>query len=347
MRLPCSLSLPILVLVCLNLPINSALAVGLTLSANQSVVSDNRTLALSYAITPTQSELGSLNDIYVGLMPPTGGLFLLDGKATWTTNLVPMTTNFGLSSPTTYRTENFYSIQLPVNVPIGQYTFYLLTAQAGSDITDARNWSGLTQATVDVTSPTVTYPFAAAVSAFLRSTSDYTLNAALGADAYQLKWHSEPGVPSSFEGHSASTLRYTNAITRNDAIIAGSALTQYFDIEPFKPFGGVNHTLGNLDVAFNQQLLPSTAVPGQSGFLNDGIRYLNSSKAQAYATSVTRWSLEAAGASSAWACLNSAITQAGSAATTTESVCYKIDVSGNVSAMRIDLTLNGQTLRFQ
>lgn len=347
MLLPRSLSLTLLTLASLLLPINSARAVGLTLTANQGVVSDNRTLALSYAITPTLSEVGSLKDIYVGVVPPAGGLFLLDSKANWSTSRAPMTTNFSLAERTSYLTKDFYAIQLPAEMPIGQYTFYLLATTAGSDITDTRNWSGLTDTTVEVASPTVTYPFTASISAFLQSTRDYTLNATLGADAYQLKWHSEPGVADSFEGHAASTLKYTNAITKNGSVIAGSALTQYFDVTPFKPFGGINHTLGNYDVASDQQLLPSAALPGQSGFLNNGTRYVDGSKTQAYATSVTRWSLEAAGASTAWACLISTIKQTGSTAMTTESVCYKIDASGNVSTMKIDLTLNGQTLNFQ
>jgi len=199
--------------------------------------------------------------------------------------------------------------------------------------------------TTTVTNPT--YPIAAAVSTFLQSSNDYTLNATLGADTYQLSWHSEPGTPSVFEGHVASTLNYTNTITKNGSSFAGSALTDYFDVVPFKPFGGINRTLGNYDVASNQQVLPSAALPGQSGFVNNGVRYIDSSKSQILATSVTSWVLEAAGASNAWACLNSAITQAGSASVTTESVCYKIDTSGNVSAMKIDLTINGQTLNFQ
>jgi hypothetical protein len=62
---------------------------------------------------------------------------------------------------------------------------------------------------------------------------------------------------------------------------------------------------------------------------------------------VTNWALDAVETSNAWACLNSAITQAGGASVTTELVCYKIDTSGNISAKKIDLTINGQTLNFQ
>lgn len=227
---------------------------------------------------------------------------------------------------------------------IAQLVTALSLAGCGGGVNTSLNIGG-SLATV-VTNPT--YPFAAAVSTFLQSKSDYTLKATAGTDSYQLKWHSEPGAPAVFEGHLASTLNYTNAVTKNGTTLAGSALTDYFDTVPFKPVGGINHTLGNYDVASNQQILPAVALPGQSGFVSNGVRFADSSKSRVLANSVASWSLDAAGPSNAWACLNSTVTLAGSAtATTTESVCYKIDTSGNVSAMKIDLTLDGQTLNFQ
>jgi hypothetical protein len=198
----------------------------------------------------------------------------------------------------------------------------------------------------NVTNPT--YPLASAVSTFLQSTHDYMLNAKFGTDVYELTWHSEPGVQKVFEGHLASTLDYSNTITKNGANFAGSALTDYFDVNPFHPYGGINLTLGNYDVASNQQPLPSAALPGQSGFISNGVRYVDSTKSKISATSISTWSLEAVGTTAAWACLNSSITRAGDGApTTTESVCYKIDTSGNVIGVKMELALNGQTLAFQ
>jgi hypothetical protein len=200
--------------------------------------------------------------------------------------------------------------------------------------------------TTQVTNPT--YPFAAAVSAFVQGTHDYVLKALAGADVYELTWHSGPGTEKVFEGHLASTLDYSNAITKNGASFASSTLTDYFDVNPFCPYGGINTTLGNYDVASSQQPLPSVALPGQSGFLGNGIRYLDSTKSKVLATSVSTWSLEAVGLTGAWACLNSSITRTGdSSPTTKESVCYKIDASGNASGVKIELTINGQTLTFQ
>jgi hypothetical protein len=197
-----------------------------------------------------------------------------------------------------------------------------------------------------VTNPT--YPLASAVGAFLQSRNDYTLKARVGADVYELTWHSEPGAPRLFEGHLASTLEYTNTITKNGERIASSTLTDYFDVSPFRPYGGINHTLGNYDVSSNQQPLASVTLPGQSGFLSNGTRYADTTKAKVLATSTTTWSLEDAGSTAAWACLNSSITHIGeSSPTTSESVCYKIDTSGNSIGFKIELTLNGQKLTFE
>ena len=197
-----------------------------------------------------------------------------------------------------------------------------------------------------VTNPT--YPLASAVSAFVQSSHDYTLKAKAGADVYELTWHSAPGTQGLFEGHLASTLEYSNTITKNGEKFAGSTLTDYVDVSPFRPYGGINNTLGNYDVASNQQPLPSVALAGQSGILSNGTRYADSTKARVMATSVTTWSLEDVGATEAWACLNSSISLTGdSSPTTKESVCYKIDTSGNAIGFRVELALNGLTLSFQ
>ena len=193
-----------------------------------------------------------------------------------------------------------------------------------------------------------TYPLSSAVSAFLQSTHDYTLKAKSGADVYELTWHSQPGAQSVFEGHIASTMDYSNTIKKNGGSFAGSTLTDYFDLSPFSPYGGINHTLGNYDIAANQQPLPSVALPGQNGFISNGVRFVDSTKSKVLATSTTSWSLEAIGTTAAWACVKSLITLNGeSAPSTSESVCYQLDTSGNVLGVKIELNLNGQALSFQ
>ncbi len=199
---------------------------------------------------------------------------------------------------------------------------------------------------LSVTNPS--FPFASAVSTFLQSKHDYTLNATSGTDVYELSWHSEPGAQKVFGGQLASTLNYTTTITRNGLRIAGSSLTDYFDLIPFRPLGGLNLTLGNVDVASNQQALPSLALPGQSGLLSYGTRFADSTMVSTLASSVTHWSLESAGLLLAWACMNSSITATGAKSPGTgESICYKIDTSGNTQGFKIILSLNGQTLTFE
>lgn len=195
---------------------------------------------------------------------------------------------------------------------------------------------------------TTAYPLSAAVSGYLRLAHDHKLSASSGTNAYTLTWHSEPGSSAVFEGHASSTMNYANVVEMNGTAIAGASLTDYFDLAPFKPIGGVNRTLGSYEVASGQQLLPTTALIGQSGVLNSATRYSDASKRTPIATTTTNWSLEAAGAGLAWACLNVSISYVSSGIPPgAEAVCYRIDAAGNVNGVRMSLLLNGQHLIFE
>jgi hypothetical protein len=142
-------------------------------------------------------------------------------------------------------------------------------------------------------------------------------------------------------------MNYSNLIEMNGTAIAGSSLTDYFDLVPFRPIGGVNHTLGNYDVASGQLVLPTTAVIGQGGAVGNGTRYADASKSKIIATTTTSWSLETAGTALAWACMNVTISyESPGASPGAESICYKIDTSGNVTGVKMSLVLNGQLVSF-
>lgn len=193
-----------------------------------------------------------------------------------------------------------------------------------------------------------TFPLAAAVSAALQGGHDEHLTAFDGFTQYTLDWHAEPGAQADFEGQRVSTMNYSNRIARNGVEFAGSTLTDYFDLMPFRPVGGVNHTLGTYDVASEQQSLPTTAVVGQSGPISKGARYSDVQKTRLVATSALGWSLYNDGPSTAWACMEVAIrwVDPGHPAST-ESICYRIDTAGHVSSMRVGTTLDGKWLDFQ
>jgi hypothetical protein len=192
------------------------------------------------------------------------------------------------------------------------------------------------------------FPFASVVSSYLQSTHDHVLTATSGGDTYTLTWHSEAGAPGTFEGTPSQTMNYTNAITKNGVAYAGSTLTDYFGLNPFKPLGGVNHTLGSYEVAVDQHTLPASALPGQGGPLDTSTKYADSSKRVVIATSAASWALVSDGASTAWACVNVAIHHVTPVVSEgSESVCYRIDASGAIIGVKMTVDLNGVLLTFR
>lgn len=202
--------------------------------------------------------------------------------------------------------------------------------------------------TVSVPTPSLAFPVAAVVSAYVQTPHDHVLTATSGADTYTLTWHSVAGPAASFEGTAAATMDYTNTITKNGVAVAGASLTDYFALAPFKPLGGQNHTQGSYEVASAQQPLPATAQPGQSGAFGLSTKYTSATKQTVIATGTSTWSLEAESASAAWACINVSIKYANTAQPDGyESVCHKTDVSGALLGVRMTLDLNGLRLTFK
>jgi len=196
--------------------------------------------------------------------------------------------------------------------------------------------------------PAASYPLSAAVSAYLQVPHEHRLSATSGTDQYTLQWHAEPGAATLFEGQLASTLDTTHAIERNGQRIAGATLTDYFQLMPFRPLGGINRSLGSYEVATHQQALPSSARIGQSGSVSDGARYADASRSTLLSTTSLGWSLESAGDRLAWACLTTEIVPVASTAQAgRESICYRLDTTGQVSAVMMRLSLDGRWLTFE
>lgn len=192
------------------------------------------------------------------------------------------------------------------------------------------------------------YPLSAAVSAYLQVAHDHALVASAGADQYALQWHSEPGGATLFEGQLASTMEATHSIERNGVRVAGATLTDYFQLMPFKPLGGFNRSNGHYEVALHQQPLPASARIGQSGDVAEANRYADATRTTLVSRTTLGWSLETAGNGLAWACLSTEILPVASGALPgRESVCYRLDTTGSVSAVRMRLTLDGHLLTFE
>jgi hypothetical protein len=233
-----------------------------------------------------------------------------------------------------------------MKTPIALIVCTLIAAGCGGGVDTSLN--------LVIDGPTVTqpqaqtFPLAAAVSATLQGVHAEQLTANDGSTQYTLDGHAEPGPLADFEGQRVSTMNDSNRIARNGVEVAGSTLTGYFDLMPFRPVGGINHTLGTYDVASEQQSLPPTAVGGQRGPVSKGARYSDVQSTRLVATSELGWSLHSEGPSTAWACMDVAIRWVDpSQPAGAESVCYRIDTAGRVSGMRVGVTLDGKWLDFQ
>jgi len=127
--------------------ITSAFAADLTLTPSQSTISSDRSLSLSYSMVLTTGERGVKGDMYVGLVTPNGALYTLDNNRKWNVGLVPRTKSWALAD---ILESNFYNIQMPDDIPVGKYTFYIVVVRTGAGIEDVLNWGGWNSAVVDV-----------------------------------------------------------------------------------------------------------------------------------------------------------------------------------------------------
>jgi len=186
------------------------------------------------------------------------------------------------------------------------------------------------------------FPLASAISVFFQTSHDITLNAIDGSDLYTFQYSFRPGPQTAFEGHLSSTMFQSIIIRLNGVAITTGSGTTYFDASPYKGIGTTTSD-GSYTVTTTQQLLPANASVGQSGVLSTSKTYTNSSKTSLSSTSTNIWSLESDTSTTAWACFNSSDAAAGSSSSAT-SDCYKVDLSGNVIALKKTRFLNGQSL---
>ncbi len=206
--------------------------------------------------------------------------------------------------------------------------------------------SGGGSAVAPSTSPTTTFPFASAVSAFMQASHNYNLSAVSGADTYSLQINFTPGTQQLFEGHLSSTMAESIIIKKNGVVASTFSDTAYFDVSPYKDWGDIASD-GSYSVAAGQQALPSVASVGQSGSLETSTTYTNSTKTSITSTDTEVWSLESDTATTAWACINSTTTYTNGSPTVSGGECFKADQSGNVSAMKFSIYVSGQSLTFQ
>ena len=197
------------------------------------------------------------------------------------------------------------------------------------------------------TSPATSFPISGGLSAFSQKISDFALTAKDGTDVHTMQISYRPGSQQTFEGHLRWTLVRSVIHKVNGVLNSTTSITLYFDVSPYMQWGRL-YSNGNYQVISNQQLLPSSATVGQSGPLDNMKTYSDSSKFLAVKTGAEVWSLDSNTATTAWACNNSTTNDLFDAsAKVSASECFKIDQTGNVSAMKMIVAGGSQSWTFE
>lgn len=204
---------------------------------------------------------------------------------------------------------------------------------------------GSAPATAPAVVPAIQIPLAGAISSFMQTNHSYNLSGMIGADNYTVQISFTPGAGCTFAGNPASSMMLSAILRKNGVVVSTDTETQCFDASPYKEWASIDGS-GNYTIASNQQLLPSTASVGQSGAFASFTTYMGSSSLLVDSRTVETWSVEPDTATTVWACFISTVTEMFSG-TTTDTECYKIDQTGNVSAVKFTININGQSVTFQ
>ena len=203
------------------------------------------------------------------------------------------------------------------------------------------------------TSPTTQFPIAGALSAYVQSAHSYNLTATdTQNNAYTVHLTTAPGPGATLAGHATSTADSSFIIKKNGAVIDVSSSTAYFFPSPYELILERTST-GECDITRDRRILPSYATIGQSGpfYAYDTWACDANLKAQGFvseSSTTAVWSLAADTPATAWFCLNYTTIERFLGTPSTGSECYKVDQSGNVSALTVAFTTTGgETITFR
>lgn len=200
---------------------------------------------------------------------------------------------------------------------------------------------------------TIDFPVEAVLASLASTASTYTASATDAAgNSFFLSVDRIPGldkIDPLIYAASLKTYSHLNTLKKNGIVVSTKNFEDFYSVAPFYLFGSLNNMYGssnNMKVTTQLQLPPTSRV-GMSGAFYKGRNYINSS-ALSPDTWNAAWSLEADSASTAWLCLNLMITPAsGSAGSTAETECFRVNQAGSISGFKADITENGVKLSYR
>lgn len=197
-------------------------------------------------------------------------------------------------------------------------------------------------------SSTLSFPVSGALTAYQQAAHNYTLRATDTAGAsYTMTFTQTPQASVAFEGRLTSATRIDAVVTKAGAFWKQSSVTQYFQPSPYLEIGQVGTGAYYVDDISAPRYLPTSAKVDDSGALNDITVYEGPSKSSVIGHQLVLWRVLPDTATTARLCITTVSTPV-SGPTLTEADCFRMDASGNVLGITIDIPVSDtETLQFK
>lgn len=188
----------------------------------------------------------------------------------------------------------------------------------------------------------VDMPVQSAMSAYAKASHTYNLSGNLTTApgtvvTYTMDYGYIPETATTqFDGSTVSAAAQTVVVRQsgNTTPLLQQSFRSFFTTNPYAIYGSIDQDNSAFTVVTRSSSLPTAAHIGQSGTLGTETEYTDSTKTTVTGTSSLSWSMEADTADSALLCILAQF--AGSTSSSTN--CYRIDRSGNVTALIVRIT---------
>jgi hypothetical protein len=199
-------------------------------------------------------------------------------------------------------------------------------------------------------------PGEAALVGYLQSSHQATLNASDNSgNTYTIQLSRVPNAGTTTFNGSAPAYSTVDTLTldKNGVLVGNSISTGYYLLNPYVPLGSASSTGSPFGIVTSFTPFPTTLNVGSSGPVDDVTYYHDSTQTALDADEVGTYSVTANNSATLNLCLNFVVSNVSALGTNdgladdTESDCYTVDASGNVTLDTITLSVNGVTLNFQ
>jgi hypothetical protein len=192
-------------------------------------------------------------------------------------------------------------------------------------------------------------------SKFLQTNSTGTLNASNGGDTYSIQYSFTAATTTTTFNGSAPAYSTTAALVigKNSQQVGTGTATTYYLLNPYVPLGQVELGGSPYAVVTSSTPLPTTFTVGDSGSIYNQTYYHDSTMTVLDASESLTYSVQANTPSTIKFCTTSQISGVTAQGTTdgladgSETDCFTIDASGNMTFVSVSVSVGGVNLVFQ